>query len=61
MAENRRLLKNFRRGDRRALRLIYEKYKDDLLTVAMGLLGDIDAAEDCLKDVFVRLAAQQKR
>ena len=61
MAENRRLLKNLRRGDRRALRLLYEKYKDDLLTVAMGLLGDIDAAEDCLQDVFVRFAGDAGR
>ena len=56
MTEDRRLLKNLQQGDAGALRLIYKKYKDDLLTVAMSLLSDIHVAEDCLQDVFVRFA-----
>ena len=56
MADDRHLLKKLRRGDTDALRIIYEKYKDDLLTVAMSFLGDINAAEDCLQDVFVWFA-----
>ncbi len=57
MPEDKRLLKLLNRGDQIALRLLYEKYKDDLLTVAMSLLSDFHAAEDCLQDVFVRFAA----
>ncbi|MHC4061591.1 MAG: RNA polymerase sigma factor [Planctomycetota bacterium] len=56
MSENRRLLKDLRRGDRDALRRIYEKYIDDLLAVAASLLSDVHAAEDCVHDVFVSFA-----
>ncbi|OHB80932.1 MAG: hypothetical protein A2Z38_09705 [Planctomycetes bacterium RBG_19FT_COMBO_48_8] len=44
------------RADPDALRQIYNRYKDDLLTVAMALLADPDAAEDCVHDVFVHFA-----
>ena len=43
-------------ADPDALRQIYNRYKDDLLTVAMALLADPDAAEDCVHDVFVHFA-----
>lgn len=43
-------------GDRRAFELIYLAYKDDLLTLAALMLGDRQAAEDVLHDVFVSLA-----
>ena len=56
MSEDSRLLRQLRRCDPEALRCIYEKLKDDLLTVAVCLLGDVGAAEDCLHDVFVSLA-----
>ena len=56
MTEDKALLKGLRAGSREALRLVYEKYKDDLLTVAVSLLADIGAAEDCLQDVFVSFA-----
>ena len=56
MAEDQRLLQRLHRGDLNALRSVYEKYKDDLLTIAMSCLCDIHAAEDCLHDVFVRFA-----
>jgi len=56
MLEDRRLLRRLRGGDKDALRLIYEKYIDDLLRVATSLLNDIQAAEDCLHDVFVNFA-----
>jgi len=45
-------------GDRRALERIYLAYKDDLLTLAGLMLGDRQAAEDVLHDVFVSLARQ---
>jgi len=42
-----------RRGSREALTRIYEKYKADLLLLAMGLLNDKAAAEDVVHDVFL--------
>ena len=53
---DKRLLKRLRAGDKDALRRIYEKYIDDLLRVALSILCDIQAAEDCLHDVFVDFA-----
>jgi RNA polymerase sigma factor (sigma-70 family) len=44
------------RGDRRAFERIYLAYKDDLLTLAGLMLGDRQAGEDVLHDVFVSLA-----
>lgn len=41
------------RGSRAALTRIYEKYKADLLLLAMGLLNDKTAAEDVVHDVFL--------
>lgn len=58
MWEDRRLLDRLRCCDPEALRRLYEKYKDELLTVAACMLGQIAPAEDCLQDVFVSLAAQ---
>ncbi len=43
-------------GDRRAFEQIYLAYKDDLLTLAALMLGDRQAGEDVLHDVFVSLA-----
>jgi RNA polymerase sigma-70 factor (ECF subfamily) len=54
---DRRLVQRLRRGDREALHQVYHRYKDDLLTVAMSLLNDRPAAEDCVHDVFVHFAA----
>ena len=56
MSEDKYLLKLLRHGDSRALRRLYEKYRTDLFTVALSLIHDIHAAEDCLQDVFARLA-----
>jgi DNA-directed RNA polymerase specialized sigma24 family protein len=50
ISEDQRLLKRLRAGDKDALRRIYEKYIDDLLRVALSLLFDIQAAEDCIHD-----------
>jgi RNA polymerase sigma factor (sigma-70 family) len=54
--KDRRLVYRLSRADPDALRQIYNRYKDDLLTVAMALLADPDAAEDCVHDVFVHFA-----
>lgn len=57
MPEDKQLLKRMRCGDKDALRQIYEKYRDDLFTVAVSLLRDVHASEDCLQEVFVNFAA----
>ena len=54
--KDRRLVHRLSRADPDALRQIYHRYKDDLFTVAMALLADPDAAEDCVHDVFVHFA-----
>ena len=56
MSEDKHLLKLLRQGDSSALRRLYEKYKTDLFTVALSLIHDVHTAEDCLQDVFARLA-----
>ena len=56
MQEDKRLIEELKRGDKDALRRLYEKYKDDLLTVATSLLHEAGAAEDVLHDVFVSFA-----
>ena len=45
-----------RRGSREALTRIYQKYKADLLLLAMALLNDKTGAEDVVHDVFVSFA-----
>jgi RNA polymerase sigma factor (sigma-70 family) len=53
MLEDRLLLWRFKRGSREAFRLIYEKYADGLLTLAVNLLNDKADAEDVVQDVFI--------
>ena len=59
--QDRDLLKRLRCGDKDSLRQIYEKYRDDLFTVAVSLLRDVHGAEDCLQDVFVSLVDSAER
>jgi RNA polymerase sigma-70 factor (ECF subfamily) len=56
MLEDRRLILGFKRGSRQALHEIYDKYKVQLLKVAVVLIGDVNAAEDIVHDVFVKFA-----
>ena len=56
MLEDWQLLKRLRSKDMDALQRLYEKYRDDLFTVAVSLLKDVHVSEDCLQEVFVRLA-----
>jgi len=53
MLEDKWLVWKFNCGDLDALRGIYEKYKDDLVTLATALLTDVSSAEDVVHDVFV--------
>ena len=56
MLQDKWLALRCRRGDREAFSLIYETYVDDLLTLAVHLLGDVGSAEDVVQDVFVGFA-----
>ncbi len=51
--EDKLLVLRCQRGSREALTRIYEKYKADLLLLALGLLNDKTAAEDVVHDVFL--------
>lgn len=53
MLEDKLLVWKFNRGHRDCLQVIYEKYKDDLVTLAAALLTNVSAAEDVVHDVFV--------
>jgi RNA polymerase sigma-70 factor (ECF subfamily) len=55
MLEEKLLIWKFNRGDREALHQIYEKYKNDLLTLATALLYEKTEAEDVVHDVFCSL------
>jgi RNA polymerase sigma-70 factor (ECF subfamily) len=61
MVEDRLLIWRFKLGNRDALRRIYEKYKNDLLKLAVALANDVNAAEDVVQDVFVSLAQSAAR
>ncbi len=52
MFEDKLLIFRFNRGNMEVLRRIYEKYKDDLVTLAAALLNDKTLAEDTVHDVF---------
>ena len=56
MLEDKIFVFRFNRGSKEALRGIYEKYKDDLLGLAVALLNDVSLAEDVVHDVFVSFA-----
>ena len=51
--EDKLLVFRCKRGSTEALGRIYEKYKTDMLVLAMALLNDTSAAEDVVHDVFL--------
>ena len=53
MLEEKRLVWQFNRGRTEALREIYERHKDQLVTLATALLAEKSEAEDVVHDVFV--------
>ncbi|HCO92500.1 MAG TPA: hypothetical protein DIU00_00875 [Phycisphaerales bacterium] len=56
MLEDKLLVLKCKHGDKEAMCRLYEKYKDYLLTLAKGLLGEQATAEDVVHDVFVSFA-----
>lgn len=53
MLEDKLLIWKYNRGDRDALLGIYQRYKNDLVSLAAALLIDAELAEDVVHDVFV--------
>ena len=53
MLEYRLLVAKCQHGSKDALCRIYQKYKNDLLSLAIAFLNDKGAAEDVLHDVFI--------
>ncbi len=56
MLEDGLLVWKFKGGSKDALKAIYEKYADDLLSLAANLLDDKIGAEDVVQDVFISFA-----
>jgi RNA polymerase sigma-70 factor (ECF subfamily) len=54
--EDRYLVRQCQKGNRDALRRIYEKHRDYLLIVAVALSHDTHLAEDAVQDTFVAFA-----
>jgi RNA polymerase sigma factor (sigma-70 family) len=61
MIEDELLKLGLKLGREDALRRIYEKYLNYMLSVAMAFLNDAHAAEDVVHDVFVSLAQSPDR
>jgi len=61
MIEDQWLILRLRRGQSQALRLVYDKYKVELLRLAVVLVGHPHTAEDIVHDVFVRFAQSVDR
>ncbi len=61
MLEDKLLIWKFKGGSSDALRRIFLKYRENLLKLAVTLLGDVHTAEDVVHDVFVNLAQSAHR
>jgi RNA polymerase sigma-70 factor (ECF subfamily) len=61
MLEDKLLVLKCRHGNKDAVCRIYAKYKDYLLTLAKGLLGNQAEAEDVVHDVFVSFARSARQ
>ncbi|UCF15015.1 MAG: sigma-70 family RNA polymerase sigma factor [Phycisphaerales bacterium] len=61
MVEDRLLVWRCRHGSRDALCRIYEKYKNNLLALAVSLSNDVSLGEDVVHDVFVSFAQAAAR
>ena len=48
------LVARAKRGDREAYTLLYRRYLDDVYRFALGRLGEREAAEDAVQNIFVR-------
>ena len=55
MLQDKLLIWRLRHGSEDALRRIYQKYENYLLTIAVNLLSDPSGAEDVVQEVFMQL------
>ena len=53
MLKDRLLIRKCKQGSKDAFCRIYEKYESYLLTLAVNILGETNAAEDAVQDVFI--------
>ena len=53
--EDKLLIWKLNRGNEEALCRIYEKYRDNLVRIAAGLVNDVSIAEDMVQEVFLTL------
>jgi RNA polymerase sigma-70 factor (ECF subfamily) len=61
MVEDKLLIFRLKQGNHEALRQIYDKYKVELLKLAVVLIGNKNMAEDIVHDVFVKFAESADR
>jgi len=61
MLEDRYLILRFNRGDRSVLHRLYDKYGDDLVSLAAALLLDVSLAQDVVHDVFIAFLESAER
>lgn len=61
MLEDRLLVWKFKHGGKDAFCRLYEKYRDDLLKLAISLLNEADTAEDIVHDVFTSFICSAKQ
>ncbi len=61
MLEDKVLIWRFKRGSSEALCGIYQRYRKDLLKLAVALLNNVGNAEDVVHDVFVTFARSRER
>jgi RNA polymerase sigma-70 factor (ECF subfamily) len=59
--EDRLLVCKFKHGSKDAFCRLYEKYRDDLLKLAVSLLNDADIAEDIVHDVFASFISSARQ
>ncbi len=61
MLEDRLLVWKFKHGSKDAFCRIYDKYRDDLLRLALSLLNEADIAEDVVHDVFASFIRNRRQ
>lgn len=55
------LMKRVRKEDRRAFRVLYDRYKAQLFIYCLRMVNDRDAAKDILQEVFIRVHTNRER
>ena len=61
MLDDRLLVWKFKHGSKDAFCRIYDKYRDDLLKLALSLLNEADIAEDVVHDVFTTFIRNRRQ